>query len=98
MPYMGSPSLLQKNSIDKSLVLLPVVVSASSVSRRIAPPLSNGSLGHTIRLVVRGPRNMNRTSHLGVSSGHFTPVIHLRIGPVTLVSAVSGDITSEMWL
>ena len=29
---------------------------------------------------------------------HFTIVIHLRIGLVTLVSAVSGDMTSEMWL
>jgi hypothetical protein len=29
---------------------------------------------------------------------HFTLVIHLRIGPVTLLSAVSGDMTSEMWL
>jgi hypothetical protein len=29
---------------------------------------------------------------------YWTLFIHLRIGPVTLVSAVSGDITSEMWL
>ena len=29
---------------------------------------------------------------------YFTLFIHLRIGPVTLSSAVSGDITSEMWL
>ena len=29
---------------------------------------------------------------------YFTLLIHLRMGPVTLVSAVSGDITSEMWL
>jgi hypothetical protein len=29
---------------------------------------------------------------------YFMLFIHLRIGPVTLVSAVSGDITSEMWL
>jgi len=29
---------------------------------------------------------------------YFTLLIHLRIGPVTLVSAVSGDMTSEMWL
>jgi len=29
---------------------------------------------------------------------YFTLFIHARIGPVTLSSAVSGDITSEMWL
>jgi hypothetical protein len=29
---------------------------------------------------------------------YLTLFIHLRIGPVTLLSAVSGDITSEMWL
>jgi len=29
---------------------------------------------------------------------YLTLFIHFRIGPVTLVSAVSGDITSEMWL
>jgi len=31
-------------------------------------------------------------------SGYFTLFIHFRIGPVTLVSEVSGDMTSEMWL
>lgn len=42
-----------------------------------------------------------RQNALHLSKGlrsHFTLFIHLRIGPVTLVSAVSGDITSEMWL
>ena len=29
---------------------------------------------------------------------YFTPFIHFRIGPVTVSSAVLGDITSEMWL
>jgi hypothetical protein len=29
---------------------------------------------------------------------YFTLFIHARIGPVTLVSDVSGDMTSEMWL
>src|SRR5215467_6944934 len=29
---------------------------------------------------------------------HFALLIHFKIGPVTLVSAVFGDITSEMWL
>src|SRR5665213_2633830 len=32
------------------------------------------------------------------SHSHLTLLIHLRIGPVTVVSAVSGDMTSEMWL
>src|SRR5689334_9106479 len=32
------------------------------------------------------------------SPGYFTLLIHFRIGAVTLVSAVSGDSTSEMWL
>jgi hypothetical protein len=31
-------------------------------------------------------------------AAHFTLFIHLRIGPVTVLSAVSGDITSEIWL
>src|ERR1035438_4616056 len=32
------------------------------------------------------------------ADAYFTLLIHLRIGPVTVVSAVSGDMTSEMWL
>ncbi len=40
----------------------------------------------------------NETTDPGGGAIHFTLFIHLRMGPVTLVSAVSGDITSEIWL
>ena len=49
------------------------------------------------------PRATKSRLFLRVSSAiwyllYFTLLIPLRIGPVTVVSAVSGDMTSEMWL
>jgi hypothetical protein len=44
--------------------------------------------------------NQRRGIALDISTSgvHLTLLIQLRIGPVTLSSAVLGDITSEMWL